>query len=366
MRKIFKTTGVLLISAILLFTSIAVMADKIEEQKIYPRFLKLENSNIIKGNDVQFPQGDILFSQLPFEPWEDFTSYTSSIKSDDRVHDNYWDVKEPICNIHWWGFSLTWTGSQWIECDPEGMCFEIIFWDSLLENKTCEYTQVCPHAISTGKTYDGLEMLHWRIILDPCCDQFPDGWVSIQCISSPNDCYFLWAGSDDGDLYSYQEGYQDPDLDTDVAFEFTPPGPPPVPNIECIAVGMDFGKASPGEDVNGQIEVCNDGDPGTFLNWYVDTTNLPPWGTWKFTPSNGSDLFEPDCEIVNVVCTVTDLEDEYIGTITVYNADDLSNFCVVDTSIKVPRTKTLYHPLLIRLFKFLPNVFPILKHLLGI
>lgn len=367
MRKISKSAGVLLIASILLLTSIAVMADKVEDQKVDPQSLKVTSQNIIKGYDMQSPVYDILFSQLPFDFWENWTFYVSDIKSGYRVHDNYWDVEKPICDLHWYGFSLTWNGYKLVDCDPEGMCFEIIFWDSLLGNKTCEYTQVCPHAITTGKFYDGLEMFHWSTILDPCCDQYPDGWLSIQGISSPNDCYFYWQGSDDGDLYSYQEGYpEDSNLDTDTAFELTSAGPPPVPDIECNPIGMDFPKIGPGATVNGLIKVCNNGDPGSYLDWYVDTTNLPPWGIWTFTPSNGSDLPKPDCEMVNVECKVTDVEDEYIGTITVYNADDPSDFCVVDTSVEVSRAKTLYYPLLLRLFERLPNVFPILKHLLGL
>ena len=233
-RNNLKAGVVLLIVAILLFTSIVVIADTVEEMNMDTRFFKATSSGIVKGDGVQSPVADVLFSQLPLEPYESWYFYTSASAPGYRVHDEYWDVNESICDIHWWGLSLIYVGGDppWENCDPEDMCFEIIFWDSLLGQAICTYNEVCPTAVSTGKFYGGYEMFYWYIILDPCCDQIPNGWVSIQSISSPNDCWFLWAGSDDGDLYAYQEGSAEPDLFTDTAFELTPEGPPPVPIVD--------------------------------------------------------------------------------------------------------------------------------------
>ncbi len=221
-RKNLKEVIVLLIAAVLLFTSVAVTADTVEEEKVDPRFFRASSSDVVYGNDGQSAIDDVLFSQLPYEPYEQWIFMTSDADAGYRVHDNYFNVTGSIYDIHWWGLSLIYTGSGWQNCDPEEMCFEIIFWDSLLGNKICEYTQICPPAEPTGKFYSGFEMYYWETFLDPCCDQIPDGWVSIQSISSENDCWFLWAGSDDGDHYSYQQGAPDPeDFINDTAFELT-------------------------------------------------------------------------------------------------------------------------------------------------
>ncbi len=335
--KIILRDAVVLLIATALLLSTVVTGNTIEEKNevMNPAFLKIDNRNpIVK---IEQPTRDsVLFSQLPYEPYEQWIFMTSASDSGYRVHDNYWDVNESICDIHWWGLSLIYTGSGWQDCDPEEMCFEIIFWDSLLGNKICEYTQICPNAIPTGKFYSSYEMYYWQTALDPCCDQIENGWVSIQSISSSNDCWFLWAGSDDGDAYSYQEGSPDPeDFINDTAFELTKAGPPPVPKICCAAVGMHFGDVDPGQDVTAQIKVCNCGDPMSFLNWHVDTTNLPTWGTWKFIPESGTDLLEPNCAIIDVECTVTEEEGEYTGTIKIYNSDNSSDFCEIYTSVSV-------------------------------
>jgi hypothetical protein len=364
-RKISKGAGVLLIAAVLLFSSVAVMADTVEEQNVDPRFIKATGPNYINGDEVQSPIGDVLYSQLPYEPYEAWIFMTSAAQPGYRVHDNYFDVTEEICDIHWWGLSLVYSGG-WVNCDPEGMCFQIIFWDSLLGTPICTYNNVCPIAVPTGKFYNIYEMYYWEAVLDPCCDLFPEGWVSIQSYSSANNCWFLWAGSDDGDHYSYQEGSPDPeDFINDTAFELTPQGPPPVPKICCTGVGMAFGEVDPKTSLNvsGQIKICNCGDPMSFLNWEVDTTNVPTWGTWKFTPDSGTDLLEPNCAVVDVACQVTGTAGDYTGVIKVYNKDDPSNFCEVSTSVSVikPRARTGYNPFFLNLLQQFPALYLIIK-----
>jgi len=42
---------------------------------------------------------------------------------------------------------------------------------------------------------------------------------------------------------------------------------------------MNFGGRGPGETVVGQIKVYNAGEPFSWLIWFVDTVNVPNWGT---------------------------------------------------------------------------------------
>ena len=369
-KKTLKGAGVLLIAAILLFTSIVAVADTGEEQNAELRFLKATNSGVVKGEETQSTIADPpLFSQLPYEPYEIWTFFTSCASPGYRVHDEYWDVAEPICDLHWWGLSLIYVGGDppWQNCDPEGMCFQVIFWDSLLGQAICTYNEVCPLAISTGKFYGGYEMFYWETILDPCCDLIPNGWVSIQSYSSANNCWFLWAGSDDGDLYAYQEGSAEPDLDDDAAFELTPPGPPPVPKICCSAVGMAFGDQDPEANVTGQIKVCSCGDPMSALNWAVDTSTYPTWATWKVIPESGTDLYEPSCAVIDIEAQITDAEGDYTGKIKIYNTDDPTDFCEITTSVSVivPRARTTHNLFILNLLQQFPALYLIIKAILG-
>ncbi len=207
-------------------------------------------------------------------------------------------------------------------------------------------------------------MIYWETMLDPCCDLIPNGWVSIQSLSSTNQCWFLWSGSLDGDLYAYQEGSATPDLVNDLAFQLTAEGEPVYPDINCDPVGMNFGQAGPGATVTGQIYVCNGGDPGSYLNWYVDTAAVPAWGTWTFTPAGGTGVAEGDCVVVDVTCVLTEEKGTYNGDITVYNADDSSDYCKIDTSAEVPRARS-HNALFWNLFQQFPALYQIVKIIFG-
>ncbi len=135
----------------------------------------------------------------------------------------------------------------------------------------------------------------------------------------------------------------------------TEPNYPPVPKICCASVGLDFREVGPGQNVTGQIKVCNCGDELSFLNWHVDTASVPTWGTWEFIPENGTELLAPNCAIIDVKCTVRE-EDEYSYIIYVYNTDNLSDYCEVSTSVPPPYKATTYS-----LFQLFFNRFPLLE-----
>jgi len=360
MRKYFlRGAFVLLIAAILFSTSVAVTADTVKE-KMNPEFLKATGPTLsVENKNAPAMMGEILFDQQPIPPDGSWIFRTSDSGAGYRVWDEYWEVTKPICDIHWWGLSLVY---PWANCDPEGMVFEIIFWNQLLGDPICTY-QVTPTPISTGQFYSGFEMYYWEVILEPCCDLIPNGWVSIQSVQSPNGCWLLWAGSEDGDLYCYQEGSTTPDGDTDCAFQLTGEGPEVFPKINCDPVGLNFGEQSAGATVTAQIYVCNAGDPGSYLNWYVDTAAVPSWGTWTFSPAGGTGVAEGDCDIIDVTCILTNTTGPYTGTITVYNADDSTDYCELDTSVEVPRARS--HSIIWNLFEQFPVFYQILKLVFG-
>jgi hypothetical protein len=116
---------------------------------------------------------------------------------------------------------------------------------------------------------------------------------------------------------------------------------------------MNFGKVGPGAKVTGQIYVCNIGDPWSYLEWYIDIANVPAWGNWTFSSSAGNDVKKDDCVIVNVTCILKNLTGSYNGTIVVYNADDSTDFCEIDTSVEISRVRS-QNNLIWNLFKQFP------------
>jgi len=134
----------------------------------------------------------------------------------------------------------------------------------------------------------------------------------------------IWDNSRWSDIFKVIIGYQ------------------PFPKICCDPVGLNFGNVSAGSTVTGEIYILNCGDPGSLLNWYVDTTNLPNWGTWTFTPATGEGLSEGDSVTVDITCVVTKTHGTYSGTLSIINSDNIPDKCVVDTSAIVPRTRATY------------------------
>jgi len=326
MRKILKGATILLIAAAMLFSTAAVTAET--EQQMNTDFIKNPNPGAtIAGNNLQ--SLGTLYEQLPIPEDGNWIFRTSASGSGYRVHDDVPDIAQPICDLHWWGLSLLYDNG-WYACDPTGMSFEIIFWDALLGTPLCVY-QVTPTFTGTGEYFLGYEMYYWETDLDPCCDMTFGGWLSIQSISSPNGCWFLWAGSEDGDLYCYQEGSTTPDQISDCAYRLTDGEQEPIPAICCDPSGLNFGTdLVPGTTYTGQIYVTNCGEDGSLLDWHVDQAGAPSWATWTFTPSSGTGLPLGSVDTVTVTCTVP-VRGTYSGIIKVINDDDSSDFCECST-----------------------------------
>ncbi len=112
-----------------------------------------------------------------------------------------------ICGIRWWGLDLTYN-SGWFECDEADPEFLIMFYPDAgnspdVGNPTCVFN-VMPERTNTGIFYGGsYELIEYYADFGECCP-VNSGWVSIQGLSFDG-CSFLWAGSLDGDVMSYQD-----------------------------------------------------------------------------------------------------------------------------------------------------------------
>jgi len=94
--------------------------------------------------------------------------------------------------------------------------------------------------------------------------------------------------------------------------------------------------------VTDSFSVSNIGDPGTNLDWEIDS--YPEWGSWTFTPEQGDDLTpEAGATTVGVTVVAPQEKQEFSGKVKVINKENPSDFCEISVSLTVPKA---YNPLL--------------------
>ena len=195
-----------------------------------------------------------MFRQLPSPPVGPMPyAWISDSQMGWQVYEDFWEVSSPICDIHWWGVAVIRMNDTWYQGNPEGMTFDIIFFedeDGEPGAEVCSYTEVSPLIIGTGIMYDypdesegPFELYYFEADLNPCCN-LSNGWVSIIKKDSPTDSMFGWHDSPDGNDKMYQNTIQCP---TDVAFILTDGEEP---DLE-INIKSGFGAT---------IEITNSGD----------------------------------------------------------------------------------------------------------
>ena len=156
------------------------------------------------------------------------------------------------------------------------------------------------------------------------------------------------------------------DEETGGMYRYTPPEQP-VPDLYCIG-SLSWTDVKPGSTVTDTFKVQNVGDPGSLLDWEI--TEWPQdWGTWTFTPSSGEDLTPEDGSVTIEVEVVAPDEknEEFSGEVKVVNLEDPDDFELIDVSLSTPRNKAFN--IFLQFLNFLeqhPNLFPILRHLLGL
>ena len=114
-----------------------------------------------------------------------------------------------------------------------------------------------------------------------------------------------------------------------------------------------------GSTVEGSFTVENIGDPGTLLDWEIES--YPDWGEWTFTPDSGTGLTPEDglFEIEVSVVAPENKNTEFTGEIVIVNSDDSSDTCNIDVSLATPVNQPVQYPLL----ELLRNRFPLLYQL---
>jgi len=138
---------------------------------------------------------------------------------------------------------------------------------------------------------------------------------------------------------------------------------PPIADLDCEG-SLSWEEVNAGSNVTGSFKVKNIGEEGSLLNWSIDS--YPSWGTWTFTPDNGTEL--PDGGSVTVAVSVvapSEKNSEYSGKVKIVNSDNATDFCEIDVVLTTPRTRTINGFFILHwiLQKYL-NKFPVIQHLL--
>ena len=343
-RNILKGAGVLLIAAIMILSTVAVTANtevKIDEKLI------LDNSELIRSIDDDTTgtpytyEGarDSLYLQSPVGSSGEWAFATSDVLLGYLCQDNFHDVADQITDIHWWGLTLIYSAG-WINSNPDGMEFEIIFYEDDAGAPgavVATYSNVLPtYSIYDvyGSAYDGY---YFSVdVLDPGVS-LAAGWVSIQSTYSPTGTSLLWSSSLDvppGDGTALQSGQ--PPLLYDLAFELTGGGgQPEIPDLDCDG-SLSWEDVEPSATVTGEFTVENIGDDGSLLDWEVES--YPDWGSnWTFDPDGGTDLPKGAPVTVDVeLVAPEDPETEFEGEIVLVNSDDPDDTCIIDVALATP------------------------------
>ncbi|HVQ00868.1 MAG TPA: S8 family peptidase [Candidatus Thermoplasmatota archaeon] len=112
------------------------------------------------------------------------------------------------------------------------------------------------------------------------------------------------------------------------------PLPPAVPDLTCSG-SLSWTDVKPGSTVSGSFSVGNIGDPGSKLNWQVQS--WPSWGSWTFTPSSGRNLPKDGTTKVMVTVVAPDQENQpFNGAVKVVNTDNIADYEVIPVNLITP------------------------------
>lgn len=139
--------------------------------------------------------------------------------------------------------------------------------------------------------------------------------------------------------------------------------PPLVPDLECDGA-LNWNNVPRGATVTGKINIGNVGEEGSELNWKI--AEEPGWGTWTFTPSNGTELASGCWITISIeVVAPNNPYRRFTGKIKVVNSEiPFSEYCEMNVYLKTLRHRAIYNSLFLWLFERFTNAFQILQQLL--
>jgi hypothetical protein len=189
---------------------------------------------IKKFNEPHIEQGGahdpVIFSQRVYTPDENWSFYTSAVGANTLCQDDFWGLVDPISGVTWSGLPLIYNG-EWMQGNPEHMTFEITFYTDLGGSPGSIVATFTDFDLifESAEQYAGMyQTYNWSVDFMDWVE-LEVGWISIQSINSPENSWFLWGGSPEGNLNALQNGA---DLGDSLTFSLTTGGvgcPPPIP-----------------------------------------------------------------------------------------------------------------------------------------
>jgi len=111
-------------------------------------------------------------------------------------------------------------------------------------------------------------------------------------------------------------------------------------DLDCEG-SLSWNNVEPGSTVTDYFTVENVGDPGSELDWEIES--WPSWGDWTFTPPSGEDLTpEEGAATIGVsVVAPDDPNTEFTGEVKVVNSNDPSDYEIIPVYLKTPVNQDL-------------------------
>jgi thiol-disulfide isomerase/thioredoxin len=136
------------------------------------------------------------------------------------------------------------------------------------------------------------------------------------------------------------------------------------PDLECSG-NLVWNNVKPGETLTGSFQVKNVGEATSELSWRID--EYPEWGTWTFTPNQGSGLTpenSPKTIQVEVVAP-DDIGTEFTGNVKVINLNDNNDFDDVPVTLVTPRNRKILLQEILVFIQEILHRFPILERIVA-
>jgi hypothetical protein len=341
-KNILKGAFVLIVAAVLVFSTTAVTADT---QK--PELTLMNEPEPQQLGTVVWDNG-MNYDNLLAAQWD------STIQFDAHPADDFhFDEVTEVCDVHWIGGY--WNG------DPAEFDWCISFYYD-------DGTGNAPMGTPYSPSYLGPFCFTWEEIekeeLEPgyyeMSVDLPENYIFEACVKYWISIWGVgvvppqsgWGAHFDpiklhqcvfGSVYFgfpfWVDGEQVFGEIYDCAFQLTTKEEDP-PLICCDPGVMQWYDVVPGSVLDGSFYVWNCGNDALALNWAVDMSSLPSWmvaGGVVFSPASGViPPGDPGTSVDFQFTAPADPTTLFQGNVTVLNTDDPSNYCLMGTELETP------------------------------
>ena len=189
--------------------------------------------------------------------------------------------------------------------------------------------------------------------------------TEVKSLAHPGESYY-WSGSSWVDLYNYNFHNQSRNHTANFCIKAFSTGGyvPSYPDLDGQG-SLSWTKIKPGTTVHGNFTIENIGDANSLLDWAI--VEHPSWGTWTFTPSNGTGLTpEAGSVTVQVWVVAPTQRSVFNGTVKIVNLHDQGDSIEIPVYLKTPTSFLFDHTALWDLLEMLAQRFPLLQHLMSL